>query len=69
MHHLGGAWPLLYVPASVTRAAFVALRRSFVPPHCRTSEFRKTFVPLSVCLWNDVSDHVFGGAGLAGFKS
>ena len=27
------------------------------------------FVPLSVSLWNDLSDPVFDGVGLAGFKS
>ena len=30
---------------------------------------RKTFIPLSVSLWNDVADPVFDGVGLAGFKS
>ena len=68
MHALRGALPLPYVPARVTRGALVAHRHSFAPPCCRTSQYRRTFVPLSVSLWNDLSDPVFDGVGLAGFK-
>ena len=67
MHALSGALPLPYVPARVTRFALVAHRRSFAPPRCRTSQYRRSFVPLSVSLWNDLSDPVFDGVGLAGF--
>ena len=42
---------------------------SFVPPHCKTSQNYRTFVPLSVSLWNDFGDPVFDGVGLEGFKS
>ena len=52
-----------------TRGGLVAHRHSFAPPHCRTSQYCRTFVPLSVSLWNDLSDPVFDGVGLAGFKS
>ena len=57
------------MPASVTRGALVAHSHSFAPPRCRTSQYRRTFVPLSVSLWNDLSDPVFDVFGLAGFKS
>ena len=69
MHPLSGALPLPYVPARVTRGALTAHRHSFAPPRCRTSQYRKTFVPLSVSLWNDISDPVFDGVRLASFKS
>ena len=71
MHRLrlSGALPLPYVPARVTRGAFFAHRQSFAPPRCRTSQYRRSFVPLSVSLWNDLSDPVFDGVGLVGFKS
>ena len=69
MHPLSGALRLLSVPAHVTRGALVAHRHSFAPPLCRTSQYRRTFVPLSVSLWNDLSDPVFDGVGLASFKS
>ena len=69
MHPLSGALPLPYVPARVTRGALVANRHSFAPPPCITSQYRRSFVPLSVSLWNDLSDTVFDGVGLAGFKS
>ena len=69
MHPLRSALPLPYVPARITRGALVAHRHSFAPPRCRTSQYRRTFVPLSVPLWNDLSEPVFGGVGLAGFKS
>ena len=69
IHPLSGALPLTYVPARVTHGALVAHIHSFAPPRCRTSQYRRTFVPISVSLWNDLSDPVFDGVGLAGFKS
>ena len=69
MHTLSGALHLPYVPARVTRGALVAHRHSFAPPRCKTSQYRRSFVPLSAYLWNDLSDPVFDGVGLAGFKS
>ena len=69
MHPLSGALHLPYVPVRVTRGALVAHRHSFVPPRCRTSQYRRSFGPLSVSLGNDLSDPVFDGVGLAGFKS
>ena len=50
MHPLSGALPLPYVPADVTHGALVAHRHLFVPPRCRTSQYRRSFVPLSVSL-------------------
>ena len=61
MHPLSGALPLPYVPARVTPGASVAHMYSFAPPRCRTSQYRISFVPLSVSLWNDLSDPVFDG--------
>ena len=29
----------------------------------------KTFIPMSVSLWNDLGDPIFDGVGLTGFKS
>ena len=69
IHPLSGALPLPYVPARVTRGALVAHMHSFASPRCRTSQYHRTFVPLSVSLWNDLSGPVFDGVGLAGFKS
>ena len=46
-----------------------ALPVSYVPPRSRTSQYRRTFIPHSVSLWNDISDQVFDGVGLEGFKS
>ena len=59
MHPLSGALPLPYVPARVTRLALVAHRDSFTPPRCWTSHYRRTFVPLTVSLWNDLNNPVF----------
>ena len=69
MHPLCGALSVPYVPVRVTRRAVIAHRFTYAPPHCRTSQYRLTFIPLSVSLWNDLSDPVFDGVGLAGFKS
>ena len=68
-HPLSGALPGPYVPVRVTRGALVAHWFSYAPPRCRTSQYRRTFVPLSVSLWNDLRDPVFDGVGWAGFKS
>ena len=56
------------MPAHVPRGDLIAHRHSYAPPRCRTSQYRRTFVPLSVSLWNDLSDPMFDGGGLAGFK-
>ena len=54
MHPLSGALPLPYVPVRVTRGALVAHRHSFASPRCMTSQYRRTFVTLSMSLWNDL---------------
>ena len=69
MHPLSSAFSLPYVPERVTLGALVAHRHSLAPPRCRTSQCHRSFVPLSVSLWNDLSDPMFDGVGLAGFKS
>ena len=69
MHPLYGALPMPYVPVRVTRGAVIVHCYTYAPPRCRTSQYHRTFVPFSVSLWNDLSDPVFDGVGLAGFKS
>ena len=50
LHPLSGALPMPYVPARVTPGALVDHGHSFAPPSCRTSQCRRSFVPLSVSL-------------------
>ena len=69
MHPLYGALPVPYVPVRVTRGAVIELRYTYAPSCCRTTQYRRTFILLSVCLWNDLSDPVFDGVGLSSFKS
>ena len=54
MHPPSGAFPLPYVPARVTHGALLAHSHSFTPPRCRTSQYRRTFLLLSVSLWSDL---------------
>ena len=61
--------PEPFVPVRVTRGAVIAHRCSYAPPRCRTSQYRRFFIHLSVSLSNDLCDPVFDGVGLAGFKS
>ena len=69
MHPRNGALPGQYVPVRVTCGALVAHPYTYAPLRCRTSQYRRTFfIPLSVYLWNDLSDPVFDGVGLAGFR-
>ena len=69
MHPLNDALPGPYVPVRVTRRALVTHRYTYAPPRCRTSQYRRTFVPLSVSSWNDLAYPVSDGVGLTGFKS
>ena len=69
MDRLCGALPVPYVPVRVTHGALIAHRYTYAPPRCRTSQYRRTFILLSVSIWNDQVDPVFDGVGLAGFKS
>ena len=69
MHPHNGALPVPFVPVRVALRALVAHLYTYAPPHCRTSQYSRTFIPLSVCLWNDLADPVFDCEGLAGFKS
>ena len=68
MHPLCGSLPVPYVPVRVSRSALIAHRYTFAPPHCRASQYRRTFIRLSVSLWSDLVDPVFDGVGLASFK-
>ena len=69
MHPLNGALPGAYVPVRVTGGALVTHRYTYAPPRCRTSQYSRTVIPLSVSLWNDLANPVFDGVGLAGFKT
>ena len=69
MHPLNDALPGPCVPVRETQGALVAHRYTYVTPGCRTSQYRKTVVPLLVFLWNDLADPLFDGVGMAGFKS
>ena len=69
MHPLYGALPVPYEPVRVIRGAVIAHRYTYAPPRFRTSQYRRSFILLSASLWNDLSDPVFDGVGLAGFKS
>ena len=69
MHPLCGALPVPYVPVRVTRGALIAHRYTYALPRCRTSQYRRTFILLSLSLWNYLVDPVFDGVKLAGFKS
>ena len=69
VHPLNDALPGPYVPVRITRGALVALRYTYAPPCCRTSQYCRTFIPFTVSLWNDLANPVFDGVGLTGFKS
>ena len=69
VHPLNGTLPGPYVPARVTRDALVAHLYTYAPPHCRTLQYSRTFIPFSVSLWNDLANPAFDSVGLAGFKS
>ena len=69
MHPHCGALPAPYVPVLVSRRALVTHLYTYAYPRCKTSQYQRTFILLSVSLWNNLADPVFGAVGLAGFKS
>ena len=69
VHPLNGAQPGPYVLVRVTRGALVTHRFTYAQPRCRTSQYHRTFIPLSESLWKYLAHPVFNGVGLAGFKS
>ena len=69
MHPLNDALPGPYVPVRVTRGALVAHWYTYAPPRCRTSQYSRTFVFLSVSLWNDLADLVFYAMGMPGSRA
>ena len=66
---LNGAPPVPYEPVRVTLGALVAHRYTYARPRCRNSQYSRTFIFLSVSLWNDLANPAFDGVGLPGFKS
>ena len=50
MHSLYGAIPVPNVPVRVTRGDVIAHRYTYAPPRCRTSRYRRSFIPLSVTI-------------------
>ena len=69
MHPLNGALPGPHVPVRVTYGALVAHRYTYAPPRCRTSQYSRTFISLSVPLSNDLAIPLFDGVGLDGFNA
>ena len=50
LHPLYGALPVPYVLVRVTRGAVIALQSTSMPPCCRTLQYHRTFIPLSISL-------------------
>ena len=69
VHPLNGALPGSYVPVRDTSGVLVAHRYTYEPPRCRTSQYRRIFIHLSVFLWNDFVNPVFDSVGQTGFKN
>ena len=46
-------------------SALIAYRYTYVLPHCRTMQYRMTFIPMSVSLFNELGGPIFNGLGLA----
>ena len=68
MHPLNGALPIPYVTVRVTRGALVIHWYTYAPPRCRISQYCRTFVPLLVSLWNDLSWPRIRWCGTGGFQ-
>ena len=69
VHPLNGALPGQYVPVRFTRCDLVVHRYIYALPLSRTLQYRSTFIPLLMSLWNGPTNPVFDGVGLGDFKS
>ena len=69
IHPHYGALHETYVPMRVKRGSVISHRYTFAPPRSRTSQYHRTFILMSVSLWNDLGVPVFDGVGLSGFKN
>ena len=69
MNPLYGALPGPYAPVWVTRGALVAHWYTYELPLCRTSQYRRTLIALSVSRWNNLAEPEFDGVEQAGSKS
>ena len=70
MHPLYFALPVPYVPVRVTRGGVIAHRYTGFCIDTQNLAVSPNFCALNaLSLWNDLSDPVFDGVGLAGFKS
>ena len=68
MHPLYGALPVPHLSVRVTRSALVSHLYTYAHTRGRNSQFRRTFIPLSMSLWNDLAEPLFDGVGLAVFN-
>ena len=56
---------MVYASAGYTRCLAAHLY-TYAPPRCRTSQYRRIFIPVSVSLWNDLVHHVGDSVESAG---
>ena len=69
MHPQNGVGSLPYMPVRVTRSVLIAHRYTYAPLLCRTSQYHRTFISLSLILWNELTNPAFHGVGLAGLNN
>ena len=63
VHPLNGALHGPCVPMQVTHSDLVTHRFTYAPFRGRTKQYYRTFIPLSVSLWNNLAKPVFDGVG------
>ena len=70
LHPLYGAHHAPYLPVRVTHGGLIAHRYTYLCASysCRTSHYRRTFIPLSVSLWNDLNDSLIRWCGTGRFQ-
>ena len=56
MHSFYGDLPVLHLTMRATGGALVVHRYNYARSRCRTSQYRRTFIHLSVSVWNDLPD-------------
>ena len=67
-HPLNGKLPDFFQPARVTRYSLRANSLAFVAVRCSTEQYKRSFIPATAGLWNELPSHVVESQDLQKFK-
>ena len=67
-HPLNSELPNFFQPARITRYALRANNRAFMAVRCNTEQYKRSFIPATTKLWNELPSHAVESQELQKFK-